>query len=85
MTLDDIMRMAREATMLYVPVADLEHFAALVAAHEREACARMAREAALEAACAAADAAWVAWAAADAARVAAWAAVMKTGRNSHHE
>ena len=38
---DDIMRMAREATMLYVPVADLEHFAALVAAHEREACARV--------------------------------------------
>ena len=41
MTLDDIMRMAREATMLYVPVADLEHFAALVAANEREACARV--------------------------------------------
>ena len=38
---DDIMRMAREATMLYVPVADLEHFAALVAANEREACARV--------------------------------------------
>ena len=27
--------------MLYVPVADLEHFAALVAANEREACARV--------------------------------------------
>ena len=41
MTLDDIMRMAREATMLYVPVADLERFAALVAANEREMCARV--------------------------------------------
>jgi hypothetical protein len=36
MTRDEIIRMAREATMLYVPVSDLERFAALVAAAERE-------------------------------------------------
>ena len=49
MTLDDLMRMAREAGGSSVNfngrwmfhAADLEHFAALVAANEREACARV--------------------------------------------
>ena len=47
MTLDDIMRMAREAGGSSINgrwmfhAADLERFAALVAAHEREACARV--------------------------------------------
>lgn len=49
MTLDDIISMAREADLLVttpipddsVFVADLARFAALVAAAEREACARL--------------------------------------------
>lgn len=47
MTRDDILRMAREAGLTYTPQAGwvvgsvqrLEAFAALIAAHEREACA----------------------------------------------
>ena len=50
MTREDVVRMAREAGMLFgghpIPVwlgddADLERFAALVAAAEREACAKV--------------------------------------------
>jgi len=49
MTRDDVIRMAREADLLVttpisedsVFVADLERFAALVAAQEREACAKV--------------------------------------------
>jgi len=45
MTRDDIIRMAREAWKLeYIPESDvpkLERFYALVAAHEREACAKL--------------------------------------------
>ena len=40
MTRDDIIRMAREANYANSPLPEfLERFAALVAAHEREACA----------------------------------------------
>jgi hypothetical protein len=35
MTRDEIIRMAQEVTMLYVPVSHLQRFAALVAAAER--------------------------------------------------
>ena len=48
MTRDDIIRMAREAGLAneggsveFNNPVGLEHFAALVAAHEREACARV--------------------------------------------
>ena len=47
MTQDEIIRMAREAgayekyEIYYFPVEELERFAALVAAHEREACAKV--------------------------------------------
>jgi hypothetical protein len=52
MNRDDIIRMAREADLLVttpisedsVFVADLERFAALVAAQEREACAKVCDE-----------------------------------------
>lgn len=56
MTKDDIIRMAREAkfgfmtekpknaTHMQCGINDLERFAALVAAHEREACAKVCEE-----------------------------------------
>jgi hypothetical protein len=44
MTRDEIIRMAQEVTMLYVPVSDLERFAALVSAAEREECAKVAEQ-----------------------------------------
>jgi hypothetical protein len=45
MTRDDIIRMAREAGLWMTSderIAAVERFAALVAAHEREACAKLA-------------------------------------------
>ena len=47
MTQDEIIRMAREAGLvfglqMYIDHYQLERFAALVAAHEREACAKVA-------------------------------------------
>ena len=48
MTRDDIIRMAREVSFIkaypgwHTSTDELERFAALVAAHEREACAQMA-------------------------------------------
>ena len=45
MTRDDIIRMALEAGASVVPtMMDIERFAALVAAHEREACAKVCHE-----------------------------------------
>ncbi len=46
MTRDDIIRMAREAGFEFKDRAEpkLERFAALVAAHEREACAKLCEE-----------------------------------------
>ena len=41
MTQDEIIRMAREAGMTVFVIESLERFAALVAAHEREACAKV--------------------------------------------
>jgi len=42
MTRADVIRMAQEAEMLIVPsLSELERFASLVAASEREACARI--------------------------------------------
>lgn len=41
MTRDDIIRMARELRLYGVPVDALERFAVLVAAAEREACAKV--------------------------------------------
>ena len=46
MTQDEIIRMAREVwgERAVLPFNDLERFAALVAAHEREACAKVCEE-----------------------------------------
>jgi hypothetical protein len=48
MTRDDIIKMAREAGLAYgsdeKPLGSVTRFAALVAAHEREACARVCLE-----------------------------------------
>ena len=41
MTQDEIIRMAREAGMTVFVIESLERFASLVAAHEREACAKV--------------------------------------------
>lgn len=46
MNRDDVIRMAREVwgQTAVLPFADLERFAVLVAAHEREECARVCEE-----------------------------------------
>ena len=48
MTKDDIIRMAREAGLVYgsdeKPLGSVTRFATLIAAHEREACAKVADE-----------------------------------------
>jgi hypothetical protein len=54
MNRDDIIRMAREAELLdsdgtgYCPIGYIERFAALVAAAEREACARVVEQAGID-------------------------------------
>ena len=48
MTQDDIIKLAREAELVYgsdeKPLGSVTRFAALVAAHEREACAKVCEE-----------------------------------------
>lgn len=42
MNREDIIQFAQEAKLLPIRTGDLDYFAALVAAHEREACAKVA-------------------------------------------